>query len=570
MKTHSNNSQIGINKLSKSTKILIPEIHNNQNSFSTLPNERSITSNESSILPLSINHSHSALKNLGKFSNQKIVITEANVDSPFSKKSCSNSLRFITSTNNIPLNAQKYNIQKNKFLSPIPRKKIKLSLNLNSLIEEADSIVGQRIVNHGPFSGNDELLLKRQKFTSNQICLQNYLIKKIKEKRSEINENEKSIRTSLKKGEEQMERDINKYWRFIRKNEYKNCQINSYINDLRTNRENKESLFIKLQSINIKLEDELKKTLTEFLKRVRIADFVHKIFDIDFIFHSINLAYNSGNYDAIKNKTREITTEAIEIYNKEENKVRDIRDRDDELYYKIFLDSDFLNGKEEQYLIKSKQMNNLIVKQIGENKEQEAELDDVVKENNKILVQLKEEVDLTSKEKVRMDNQKEFDQILFDGDYKMYYKDEEIDDLFGLICEIGKIADVSDPKDLKDKKTYCFEVMDSLQRKENMIEKYIEQIEKTISTGDPETKATMKKIIDKRNRLCRDYDRSILEKNLEAEKLRKYKIAQQRIYRLRKNERGYKLPLIKNKNNVQAIKEVNNEEDNYEMLYFSD
>jgi hypothetical protein len=85
------------------------------------------------------------------------------------------------------------------------------------IIREANKIMRERSKNNGSFltskikSKNDYLL------DNKEICLKNYIIDLLKDKRTEINDKELAITKALKESEMRLERDYKDFLTFVEK-----------------------------------------------------------------------------------------------------------------------------------------------------------------------------------------------------------------------------------------------------------------------------------------------------------------------------------------------------------------
>jgi hypothetical protein len=89
------------------------------------------------------------------------------------------------------------------------------------IIREANKIMRERSKNNGAFLTTKVKSKKEYIMDNKEICLKNYLIDLLKDKRSELNDKEIAITKSLKECETRLEKDLKEFVNFVEKDKNK-------------------------------------------------------------------------------------------------------------------------------------------------------------------------------------------------------------------------------------------------------------------------------------------------------------------------------------------------------------
>jgi hypothetical protein len=123
------------------------------------------------------------------------------------------------------------------------------------LLEDADQIMKERLrINIGGGGLNDK---KRSKVLekSKELCLNNYMITQLKEKRTEINKKEFYIDMALKNSEKQYEIDYRAFIDFVEEIKKKEKKEEEILNKMKTRKDSTEVLLNEEINLNKKLEE---------------------------------------------------------------------------------------------------------------------------------------------------------------------------------------------------------------------------------------------------------------------------------------------------------------------------
>ena len=89
------------------------------------------------------------------------------------------------------------------------------SRSRKDFINEANKIMRERMKNKGSTINSKSKFKSEVLMENNEICLKNYLIGLLKEKRTDINEKERKIEKALKQSENQLDRDTKEFIDFV-------------------------------------------------------------------------------------------------------------------------------------------------------------------------------------------------------------------------------------------------------------------------------------------------------------------------------------------------------------------
>ena len=199
---------------------------NNSKMMSSLINNRSITTNESSGMNFSSINNVKRIKTNYRIKNNLEPINYA----PLNTIGTGQSTWYHTKT-----------------VSSINQEK-------RQLLEDADLIMKERLrINIGGGLLNDR---KRSKVLekSKELCLNNYMITQLKDKRTEINKKEFYIDMALKNSEKQYEIDYRAFIDFVEEIKKKEKKEEEILNKMKTRKDSTEVLLNEENNLNKKLE----------------------------------------------------------------------------------------------------------------------------------------------------------------------------------------------------------------------------------------------------------------------------------------------------------------------------
>lgn len=528
--------------------INIPENFQNTSNFISMMKNRSLTTNESETGFTSQFNTVAT----NTFRNKKIR------KKPFQKSKsnskCS-SQNFYNGNNTETNNIFNRNSRNNVFL-PYLTSRNKTSF----LINNADMIIKERKRN---YMGR---ALKQTKSSiinkSKEICLNNYLITQLREKRTEINDKQAQILSKLNNSEKRFEIDYKNFVDFVEKINKKEKSEEEYLNNLKNKSKNIESIFLEQKSLNKNLESKAESLIKQIVLLQAYGSFLHKVFYKPFIFDELKNINMKGK------KFLSLSDKIIALY--EESKTRgmfeDIKD--------IVSDIELLMDKYVYYEDK-------VVKIIKEKELLEQELtSDENYYNNTLehLIYRKEDCE-TELNKYNKDK-KEIMNVMRDYNKIDVNNIGEAEEYLKHIIELG-IEMGMDMKKLKNKNNnqnqiiessqMCKETLYLLEEKEKSLNENIKYIENVINSGDLEDKKLIEGLIYERKKFNKKQKQALQkelqereERNKElrtAEKARKIVIKGRKVFP--------DLPIFKNKKKVKKDKNVDEENNEY-LNYSSD
>ena len=112
---------------------------------------------------------------------------------------------------------------------------------------------------------------------SKEICLKNYLIGLLKEKRTDLNEKEWNIEKALKQSENQLNRDTKIFIDFIERTKNKVKNEDDELIKNRSSHDKAEIIFRKESTENKKLSEELERRVKVICLLKNYGSFVYKV-----------------------------------------------------------------------------------------------------------------------------------------------------------------------------------------------------------------------------------------------------------------------------------------------------
>ena len=176
------------------------------------------------------------------------------------------------------------------------------------LINNADQILKGR---KGNFPLYNQLVksvfMKKEK----EICLDNYKIKLMSEKRNELNTKKDVISKALKENEKIFEQDYKRFLEFVEdtNNSFKRQEY--LLNKYKRIIDEKETEFNKQNLVNKKLKEDIEFIVRRILTLRYYGSFIHNVFKIDFVYENIKRTEGKNLLNVAEDiiKTYEINNE---------------------------------------------------------------------------------------------------------------------------------------------------------------------------------------------------------------------------------------------------------------------
>ena len=513
-----------------------PKFHKNKSTkFNSIINNISLTTNTSGTSFTTHQNSIEQNKKPIKTLNGKIKLKKSNTK--FS------SLNNIFTNYNIKSEIDKY---KNNIILP----NLKTTKNNAKLIKKADSIIKLR---HGKFKVNS--LCKTKSFVlkkANEICLNNFLITQLINKRIEINSLKEEINSNLNKAEYNYYLDMNNFVNFEVNLNKKVKSLEEKYNSLRNLSLNKENTLSEIELITRRLERNIEDVTKQIILLQKNAKFIHEIFNVPFFFEKM---------DEIKFKEKKY----LNVY----DKILDLFEKNKQIFeenYKIL-------DENEEFMKRFKFFERKIISSIQLKDKIKEEINDIKIRNKNLLEQLY----------VRKDDLKEEYQslkgIIKKTNKEINYIDNiKQNNLINLetceqcLFELGKYIGLEMNKNIKEISLSEFnslgkEIIFHLKEKEEVTNEYIDNINDLILSED---KGIIEEIInDRKNFNKREkYREYIYNQKKEAEK-RKFKVNKMDRKIIIKGRKVFRdIPIIKKKK-IELNKNIDNENESFEYFRYS-
>ena len=421
--------------------------------------------------------------------------------------------------------------------------------NRKDFINEANKIMRERMKNKGSTINSKSKFKSIVLMDSKEICLKNYLIGLLKEKRTDINEKERNIEKALKESENQLDRDCKEFIDFVEETKKKLKLEDDEFIKYKNYHEKAESLYRKELSENKKLSEDLERTVKLICLLRSYGNFVYKVLGQRFWFEDIKeVDPRLRNYEEVANNILE-KYDSLSEYGKQQ----------------IINDETLLIVKFKEFedkVIKNLESKEIVDKEINSIKKTYS---DEIEELQKREKDFRNEVKRINKEKkdLSLNNEKVTPQ-----------KNAELDIYLNYILELGQAIGVVDKKFNKNKKNindFILLTQDTLKvlaDKEKEINGYINEIERIEEFGDKKLIHSIEMERKKENKREKQLMLKINQDQIEKNKrLKAIERAKRLIIKGRKVPKEF--PIIKEKKKKSDDSKNNNNND-YEMLYYSD
>ena len=422
------------------------------------------------------------------------------------------SLNFKTFRRKVPTDLKYLSLNNNSkrqykcYLRKYPR--TELNKEPMDLISDADKIMKEREKN---FILPNQLVKSYFIKNTNEIRLNNYKIKLMSKKRTELNTSLYEMSRTIKVNEKTFDQDYKRFLKFVDDTNQSYKKQEKFLNKCKTIKEQKDTKFNDLILENKKLKDDIEYMVRRILTLRYYGSFIHKAFKIDFPYEGVK-RIEGQSYLAL-------AEDIMKIYGKNKENANKIK----------LLDEDWLMAQ-----IKELESNILnIIK--------EKEL--INKENIKMELAYKEEIARLNEQikdlEKRLELAKE-DKNLFIKTISMYDNPENIDTVLDCLAELTESLELkSAPISilLKDKTpmsyvTICSNLIKKVKEKENILINNIQNIENIIKGENKEDKLLIEEIIDEKRKETKKRKIFQLQKEQKEKEMKKKMKAFERLNRI--------------------------------------
>ena len=416
-----------------------------------------------------------------------------------------------------------------------------------AFINEANKIMRERMKNKGSTINSKSRLKSVVMNDTKEICLKNYLIGLLKEKRTDINEKERNITKALRDSENKLDSDYKNFLDFVEGTKKKQKKEEEELQRLKSLHEQKEIIYKKEIADYKKLIEDLERTVKLICLLKSYGSFVHKVLRLKFEFDNV------PDIDSRERNFEQVSNIILKHYDNLKNSETIELLYDDNFMFMKFNES-------EERVVKILQRKELLDKE--SNAETESYKDEIS--------ELKRRVKDCQIESKQVQNEK--DQIINAINRLKPQKDNEVNQYLDYIYEIGGMTGdlnnkLKGKKNIIDLLNFTKDTLLVLQQKETFINDHITEIEFIEENGD---KKLINDIITERKKFNKREKQLQLKQKQEQIEYNKRKKAIERAQRViikgRKAPQDY--PLIKGKKKKEDDNK-GNEDDYYAMLYYS-
>ena len=178
--------------------------------------------------------------------------------------------------------------------------------NRKDFINEANKIMRERMKNKGSTINSKSKFKNVVLMDSKEICLKNYLIGLLKEKRTDINEKERNIEKALKQSENQLDRDCKEFVDFVENTKKKLKMEDDEFIQYKNFHEKAENQYRKECIEFKKLSEELERTVKLICLLRSYGVFVYKVLGQKFWFENVkDVDPRLRNYEEVANNILE-------------------------------------------------------------------------------------------------------------------------------------------------------------------------------------------------------------------------------------------------------------------------
>lgn len=357
-------------------------------------------------------------------------------------------------------------------------------------LKNADDIMKERHkMNLGSGFGYNDKKIDKILQKSREICLNNFMITQIRNKRTEINAKQFFVDRALKNSELQYENDYRAFVDFVEDIKKKEKKEEEILNKMKNKKDKTESRLNDELIIHKKLIEKCDIIIKTIVLFKSYGSFVHKVFHTPFIFDE--LAESKLNYKNdihLKDKIIAVYEKSKSLPESYEEEINNILNYNESLMQQY--------SQYEEKLVVMLEDKNYINKEIAYMKmNSEREIAQLKKRLNEAENEYKK---LTFEKKSILSSMKEYQINTL----------SEIDELGGYILELGIHGGVDPPRhrlkeNMTDFLSYCKDIINFLGEREKMVNNYIEEIDEIIKSGNDKDKSIIDKLIFERKKLIK-------------------------------------------------------------------
>ena len=357
-------------------------------------------------------------------------------------------------------------------------------------LKNADDIMKERHkMNLGSGFGYNDKKIDKILQKSREICLNNFMITQIRNKRTEINAKQFFVDRALKNSELQYENDYRAFIDFVEDIKKKEKKEEEILNKMKNKKDKAESRLNDELIIHKKLIEKCDIIIKTIVLFKSYGSFVHKVFHTPFIFDE--LAESKLNYKNdihLKDKIIAVYEKSKSLPESYEEEINNILNYNESLMQQY--------SQYEEKLVVMLEDKNYINKEIAYMKmNSEREIAQLKKRLNEAENEYKK---LTFEKKSILSSMKEYQINTL----------SEIDELGGYILELGIHGGVDPPRhglkeNMTDFLSYCKDIINFLGEREKMVNNYIEEIDEIIKSGNDKDKSIIDKLIFERKKLIK-------------------------------------------------------------------
>ena len=172
-----------------------------------------------------------------------------------------------------------------------------------AFINEANKIMRERMKNKGSTINSKSRKKNVVMNDTREICLKNYLIGLLKEKRTDINEKERNITKALRDSENKLDLDYKNFLNFVEGTKRKQKKEEEELQRLKSLHEQKEIIYKREITDYKKLIEDLERTVKLICLLKSYGSFVHKVLKIKFDFDNVpDIDARERNFEEVSNK----------------------------------------------------------------------------------------------------------------------------------------------------------------------------------------------------------------------------------------------------------------------------
>ena len=357
-------------------------------------------------------------------------------------------------------------------------------------LKNADDIMKERHkMNLGSGFGYNDKKIDKILQKSREICLNNFMITQIRNKRTEINAKQFFVDRALKNSELQYENDYRAFIDFVEDIKKKEKKEEEILNKMKNKKDKTESRLNDELIIHKKLIEKCDIIIKTIVLFKSYGSFVHKVFHTPFIFDE--LAESKLNYKNdihLKDKIIAVYEKSKSLPESYEEEINNILNYNESLMQQY--------SQYEEKLVVMLEDKNYINKEIAYMKmNSEREIAQLKKRLNEAENEYKK---LTFEKKSILSSMKEYQINTL----------SEIDEFGGYILELGIHGGVDPPRhglkeNMTDFLSYCKDIINFLGEREKMVNNYIEEIDEIIKSGNDKDKSIIDKLIFERKKLIK-------------------------------------------------------------------